>query len=179
MNNKKATITKLLNEGINVAIIWDQEAINMFRTIEKRFWCSMNKLWSFPAKDIDTITEELKKLNYEVEIKDYKPSVCIRETNNTHFEVSSEFNPTIHDIIRQVPNRSWDPSKIVWRIPNEHLNLFVETLDKNGINYTITSNHGFDFVDAAPLKTTTEPLPKQQGKRSFIKKGIQYTLDPH
>ena len=90
------------------------------------------------------------------------------------YEVSSEFNPSIHEIITQVPNRSWDPSKLVWRIPNEHLNLFVETLEKNGINYTITSNHGFDFVDAAPLKTTNEPLPKQQGKPSLIKKGIQY-----
>ena len=66
MNNKKATITKLLNERINVAIVWDQEAINMFRTIEKRLWCSMNKLWSFPAKDIDTITKEIKKLSYDV-----------------------------------------------------------------------------------------------------------------
>ena len=62
LSEKKATIAKLLNERINVAIVWDQEAINMFRTIEKRFWCSMNKLWSFPAKDIDTITKELKKL---------------------------------------------------------------------------------------------------------------------
>ena len=67
LSEKKATIAKLLNERINVAIVWDQEDIfYMFRTIEKRFWCSINNLWSFPAKDIDTITKEIKKLSYDV-----------------------------------------------------------------------------------------------------------------
>ncbi len=58
-----AIITKKLNQRITVDIIFkdnNEECIKLFRSINKRYWDSEKKVWSFPCEALPTIVAGLK-----------------------------------------------------------------------------------------------------------------------
>ena len=172
MESKKAIIVCQLNNRITVETAWDGGLVNFFRTIEKRFWCSQNKVWSFPLPTKEKITEELTRRGYTIDCSESKPVVNITENGGNTFEVEADYHPAICTVINEMPGAKWDRVSRMHRIPSEHLTVFVETLNRKNMHYTLTSKsmEGFDTVDTTPVKPKVEPTCHTPVKRMPIKK---------
>jgi hypothetical protein len=83
-----------------------KDMLALFRTIDKRYWDSVTKQWSFPASACEMVKEKLEQLGMQVTIIDYKPMVSIIE-NDTGCLLESHYNPTIYNIIQNLPSAQW------------------------------------------------------------------------
>ena len=126
MESKKAIIVCQLNNRITVETAWDGGLVNFFRTIEKRFWCSQNKVWSFPLPTKEKITEELTRRGYTIDCSESKPVVNITENGGNTFEVEADYvkpkvEPTCHTPVKRMPIKKLPDSQKRFSVLDSHL----------------------------------------------------------
>ena len=133
-----AIISKLFDTRISVSVPWDRELVDYFKTIKQRMWDSESKEWSFPGHALDSIAKRLAE-KYQVVVREFKPIIHVIETCGTHSEIRGEYDPTIYKLIEDVPNTTWDQTKKLFFIPNEHLDSFIDQLVKQHISFTLSN----------------------------------------
>jgi hypothetical protein len=142
-NMSSAIITKNLNKRITVDIVFHdnyEACIKLFRSIDKRYWDSVNKVWSFPNEALPTIIAGLEANGVDVVVNEYQPKVDILELEDI-LHVTARFNPNTYEIIKRLPDAVWDHHQKLWKVPLKDLSYLESEFNKQNIQFTISTNH--------------------------------------
>ena len=129
-------ISRLAGERISVSIPYDSGVIEYFRTIDQRHWCKDNRVWSFPAVNLDSIKDRLSS-KYEIVIRENQPTVYVLCIKGCHAEITAEYDPIIMELINRIPGVKWDAMKRAHLIPEELVTAFTQALEEDHISFEI------------------------------------------
>ena len=169
VQENQAIITDMLDGHFHVIFRYEKTLVDYIRALPSRQWFHEYKYWKLPNEFMDQVVSELNKRGYSIVNRDMKPVVHIREKQGGDSEVSCRYDPTIYQIIHNVPDIKWNPINDSFVIPITEINNFIEDLNEQEVAY--------DYTKVIPETPQTKKTisPKQFKPNKDIKKSFQHT----
>ena len=80
---------------------YNQKLLKLIRTIKKRYWCTVSKVWYLPLDSLEQLKEDLKKDPFfEVHINELKTYATIKHIDDENIEITfSRFTDKFRDFM--------------------------------------------------------------------------------
>jgi len=102
VNTQKMKVNILKSEkNYMVTSSYNQKLLKLIRTIKKRYWCTVSKVWYLPLDSLEQLKEDLKKDPFfEVHINELKTYATIKHIDDENIEITfSRFTDKFRDFM--------------------------------------------------------------------------------
>ena len=169
---------------------YNQELIDCFKTIEKRYWNAEEKLWSFPIESYDILSNKMitlpSSMGYKIQVKDSKEmtkakAIIIKNGNGYDLKFS-KYIENFSDF-KNIEGVEYQSNLRKFTLVPESLTSVINALNSCGIQYDLLDEI-IDFESENELKITSSqdtttivsPLVIKSVKNAPGKKRLQRKL---